>query len=158
MIRDELINEMDGEKVKMNQKKYLNRYKSFQCSLSSLERARKRDLEDDFVISGTVQKFCLTFDISWKVMKDIIVGYHKVNSFASGSPRETLRIAAQLGLISGDIWMKMLLDRNALTHDYDGSMAKDAVQRIVELYLPVLEQFCIDASGYMDKMEKDDKL
>ena len=144
--------------IRMEQKRYLNRYKSFQCSLSSLEEARKRDLTDDFVISGTVQKFCLTFDISWKVMKDIIVGYHKISSFASGSPRETLRMAAQLGIISGDIWMKMLLDRNELTHDYDGSLARNAANKIVELYLPVFEHFRDIAARYMDQMEKDDKL
>lgn len=150
--------ELSTGEIKMNQKKYLNRYKSFLCSLTSLAEARKRDLTDDFVISGTVQKFCLTFDISWKVMKDIIVDYHKVSSFASGSPRETLRMAAQLGVISGDIWMKMLLDRNALTHDYDGSLARDAAHKIVELYLPVFEDFRDTAARYMDQMEKDDKL
>lgn len=46
----------------MFQKKYLNRYRSFWSSLTSLQKARQRDLTDDFVISGTVQKFCLTFD------------------------------------------------------------------------------------------------
>jgi nucleotidyltransferase substrate binding protein (TIGR01987 family) len=142
----------------MLQKKYLNRYRSFRSSLASLQKARQRDLTDDFVISGTVQKFCLTFDITWKVMKDVIVGYHKVVSFASGSPRETLRMAGQLGLISGDVWMKMLLDRNELTHDYDGSLARNSVRRIIDLYLPLLEQFSATASEYMKKMEEDDDL
>ena len=142
----------------MFQKKYLNRYRSFRSSLASLQKARQRDLTDDFVISGTVQKFCLTFDIAWKVMKDVIVGYHKVVSFASGSPRETLRMAGQLGLISGDVWMKMLLDRNELTHDYDGSLARNSVRRIIDIYLPLLEQFSSTASEYMKMMEEDDDL
>ena len=54
--------------------KYINRFKSFCKSLDGLLKAKNRDASDDFVLSGTVQKFNLTFDISWKVMKDIIVG------------------------------------------------------------------------------------
>ncbi|MCM1282767.1 MAG: nucleotidyltransferase substrate binding protein [Muribaculaceae bacterium] len=61
-----------------------------------------------FVLSGTVQKYNLTFDISWKVMKDIIVKYHKKSDFAAGSPREVLRAAHSVDLIDNDIWMEML--------------------------------------------------
>ena len=142
-------------KEQMEQKRYRNRFQSFEKSLASLEEARTRDLTDTFVISGTVQKFCLTFDISWKVMKDIVVGYHKIESFASGSPRETLQISAQLGLISGDIWIRMLLERNELTHDYDGSLEKEAAKRIVDWYLPVFEKFRDTAAVYLDKMDQD---
>ena len=53
--------------------KFTNRYASFCNSLDSLTKAKTRNPEDEFVLSGTVQKFSLTFDISWKVMKDIIV-------------------------------------------------------------------------------------
>ncbi|MCC6095729.1 MAG: nucleotidyltransferase substrate binding protein [Eubacterium sp.] len=142
----------------MEQKKYLNRYTSFLNSLSSLEKARNRDLSDDFVVSGTVQKYCLTFDISWKVMKDILTGYHKITDFASGSPRETLRTAFQAGLITGDVWMRMLLDRNNLTHDYDGTLANEAVHRIIEIYLPVFEEFRDTATSYIKKIGQDDAL
>ncbi|MGN0362565.1 MAG: HI0074 family nucleotidyltransferase substrate-binding subunit [Bilifractor sp.] len=142
----------------MEQKKYINRYNSFLNSLSSLEKARNRDLSDDFVVSGTVQKYCLTFDISWKVMKDILINYHKITGFASGSPRETLRTASQAGLITGDVWMHMLLDRNNLTHDYDGKLAAEAVHRIIEIYIPVLEQFRDTAASYIKEIGQDDAL
>lgn len=122
-------------------RKYIERYQSFCASLKSLSEAESRDLSDDFVLSGTVQKFSLTFDISWKVMKDIIVKYHKINDFATGSPRETLRIAASVKLIGDDRWMNMLGDRNELTHDYDGTLAKEKVHMIVEEYIPLFEQF-----------------
>ena len=140
------------------EKKYINRFRSFQSSLASLEEARSRDMTDDFVVSGTVQKFCLTFDISWKVMKDIIVNYHKISDFAAGSPRETLRTAGSVRLISGDLWMKMLQDRNDLTHDYDGSLAREAVSRIVEWYLPKLEEFERTAVDYIAKMEQEEEV
>lgn len=137
-------------------KKYTNRFLSYEQSLERLKRLRERDVTDEFVISGAVQKFGLTLDIAWKVMKDIIVNYHKLSDFATGSPRETLRKAAQVRLIHDDIWMRMLDDRNDLTHDYDGKMAADAVFRIRDEYLPVFEDFDATAKKYIEEMENED--
>ena len=133
--------------------KYINRYLSVCSSLNGLEAAKMRDANDDFVLSSTVQKFNLTFDISWKVMKDIIVNYHGVQTFASGSPRETLRTAHSVDLIDDDIWLDMLDDRNALAHDYDGNLAKECFGKIVNEYIPVLKEFQEKAGKYMDLMK-----
>jgi len=130
--------------------KTLNRYKSFKKSLDGLSEAKTRDPSDDFVLSGTIQKFCLTFDISWKVMKDIAVKYFKVLDFATGSPRECLRVAYNLKLISDDRWMQMLNLRNALAHDYDGSLAKNAFESIVNEYIPLFSEFAMKAGRYME--------
>ena len=127
-------------------KKSINRYQSFRKSLEGLAKARERDSADEFVLSGTVQKFNLAFDIAWKVMKDICVNHYKVLDFATGSPRETLRVAASVKLISDDRWMNMLDDRNRLAHDYDGSLAEQCFSVIVGEYLPLLEAFA-DAAG-----------
>ncbi|MCC8103645.1 MAG: nucleotidyltransferase substrate binding protein [Clostridiales bacterium] len=135
------------------EEKYINRYHSFCDSLSSLERARERNPEDEFVLSGTASKFSLTLDISWKVMKDIIVKYHKIQNFATGSPRETLRTAYSVGLITDDRWMEMLDLRNNLAHDYDGSMVRRSFDRILEDYIPLFLQFRERAGTYMDKMK-----
>lgn len=134
-------------------KKYTERYESFCNCLESLKRAKDRDLEDEFVLSGTIQKFSLTFDIAWKVMKDVIVKYHGINEFATGSPRETLRIAATVKLISDDKWMNMLEDRNNLTYDYDGKLAVKKVKVIIEEYIPLLIVFQKKVSMYIDKMK-----
>ena len=53
--------------------KFERRFKSFCNSLDALAEARQRDLSDSFVLSGTSAKFSITFDLSWKVMKDILV-------------------------------------------------------------------------------------
>ena len=135
-------------------KKYIERYQSFCLSLESLKKVRKRDIRDEFVLSGTVQKFSLTFDIAWKVMKDMIVKYHGINDFATGSPRETLRLAASVRLISDDRWMQMLADRNALTHDYDGKLAQEKVHQIVDVYIPLFEQLKERVAVDLEKMEK----
>lgn len=105
--------------------KYINRYRSFCRSLKNLEKSRKADPTADFVLEGTVLNFSLTFDISWKVMKDILVKELGVLDFAMGSPRETLQQAFANGMIDSDLWMQMLRVRNQLAHDYDGTFAAD---------------------------------
>ncbi len=129
--------------------KYINRYHSFCSSLESLEKAKTRDSSDEFVISGTIQKFNLTFDISWKVMKDIIVKYHQILDFATGSPRETLRIAHSVRLIEDDEWMRMLKLRNELAHDYDGELAKASFDEIIGSYLSLFQKFREEAKKYI---------
>lgn len=42
------------------------------------------------MLSATAQTFNLTFDLAWKVMKDIILADFGLTDFAAGSPRETL--------------------------------------------------------------------
>lgn len=37
--------------------KYINRCNSFKKSLASLSEVKNRDIHDDFVLSGTIQKF-----------------------------------------------------------------------------------------------------
>lgn len=135
--------------------KFIERFRSYCRSLQGLEQAKKRDLTDDFVLSGTVQKFSLTFDIAWKVMKDIVVQYHGINDFATGSPRETLRAAASVKLISDDKWMSMLADRNNLSHDYDGRIAAQRVTAIINEYIPLFEEFRRNAEAYVKKISSE---
>lgn len=52
--------------------KFNRRYTSFCNSLDALAEARQRDLSDSFVLSGTSAKSSITFDLAWKVMKDIL--------------------------------------------------------------------------------------
>lgn len=132
------------------QEKFINRYRSYCRSLANLKEARGKDPADLFVLSGTVQMFNLSFDLSWKVMKDLISQYHGVIEYAAGSPRETLKTARSVGLIEDDIWLGMLRARNNLAHDYDGTLAVKYFQLIVNEYYEKLEEFRKRASSYFN--------
>ena len=121
--------------------KFIRRFKSFQNSLDSLAEARERDLSDSFVLSGTSAKFSITFDLAWKVMKDILVQYYAITGFVTGSPREVLKQSFQAKLITGDEWIDMLKIRNQLAHDYDGVIVKEHCQTIIHLYIDKLYDF-----------------
>ncbi len=121
--------------------KFMKRMASFRNSLVSLSEAKERDMGDSFVLSGTSAKFCITFDLAWKVMKDILVQYYAMTDFVAGSPREVLKAAFRANLISGDVWMEMLKVRNQLAHDYDGVIVKQHCREIVDVYTGEFEKF-----------------
>ena len=121
--------------------KFTRRFESFKNSLDSLAEAKERDLSDSFVLSGTSAKFSITFDLAWKVMKDILVQYYAITGFVTGSPREVLKQSFHAELITGDVWMDMLKIRNQLAYDYDGIIVKEHCQTIIHVYIDKLYEF-----------------
>lgn len=138
--------------------KFRRRFQSFCNSLDALAEAKQRDLSDSFVLSGTSAKFSITFDLSWKVMKDILVQYYAITGFVAGSPREVLREAYKANLISDDAWMQMLKVRNELAHDYDCEIVKEHCHTIVEKYIDFLYELKDRVNGLnLDKEEEENK-
>ena len=135
--------------------KFINRYNTFCRCLENLKKSQKADPEADFVLEGTVQNFNLAFDISWKVMKDIIVSEYGIVDFATGSPRDTLKTAYSVGLISDDLWLQMLKVRNTLIHDYDGDVAKRYFKNITEDFFELLQQLRSKAEQWYQVDESD---
>lgn len=121
--------------------KFNRRFMSFCNSLDALAEARQRDLSDSFVLSGTSAKFSITFNLSWKVMKDILVQYYAITGFVAGSPREVLRESYKANLISDESWMEMLKVRNELAHDYDCEIVKEHCNTIVKEYIDLCYEF-----------------
>ena len=134
--------------------KFNRRFLSFCKSLDALAEARQRDLTDSFVLSGTSAKFSITFDLSWKVMKDILVQYYAITGFVTGSPREVLRESYKANLISDDAWMDMLKVRNELAHDYDCEIVKEHCHTIVDEYIDLFYDFETKVKKLMDTEEK----
>ena len=128
--------------------KFINHYNTFCKSLQNLEKSKTADPKAAFVLEGTVLNFSLTFDISWKVMKDILIKKLGILDFAIGSPRETLQQAFTNKLIQDDRWLQMLRLRNRLAHDYDGSYAAASFSEIIDVYYPLFVQFKEAAAKY----------
>ncbi len=128
--------------------KYFNRYQSLCKSLANLRMSRGQDKDAPFVLPATVQNFNLTFDLSWKVMKELVTQEFGLTDFASGSPRETLKSAFSVGLINDDRWMDMLRVRNTLVHDYDGQVALRYYDDIVGDYYVLIESLVTDIEKY----------
>lgn len=141
--------------------KSINRYTSFCRSLVNLKKSRDKNPEDDMVLEATVQRFNLSFDLSWKVMKDVLTECMGILDFATGSPRETLQTAFTNGIISDDVWLQMLRVRNRLAHDYDGEIAMAEFDKIVGKFYEALlgfeesiKKYYMEAAGSMDSFVK----
>lgn len=116
-------------------------FKSYCKSLDALAEAKNRDLSDSFVLSGTSAKFSITFDLAWKVMKDVLIQYYFIIDFVSGSPRDVLRQSYKANLISNDKWMEMLQARNELAHDYDNEIILLYCDKIINEYIDLFYEF-----------------
>lgn len=128
--------------------KFYRRFQSYKNSLAALAQARDRDMNDSFVVSGTGARLSITFDLAWKVMKDIIIQYYEVVDFPKGSPREVLKKAFEFELIDGDVWIEMLKNRNDLTHDYDGTLLQELCCQIVDVYIDKFFEFSCAAEKF----------
>ena len=121
--------------------KFMRRYESFKNSLASLSEARERDMSYSFVLSGTSAKFSITFELAWKVMKDILVQFYAITNFVTGSPKEVLKQAFKANLIDDPKWLEMLGIRNELAHDYDASIVKENCEKITGIYMDLFIKF-----------------
>lgn len=118
----------------------MKKYENFRSRLAVLCKAGNEDLQNEFVVSGIINKFALQFELSWKVLKETLA-YEGVAMAASGSPREVLRAAfSTYRFIDEDVWLEMLKARNDLAHVYDSEAARAMVNRIIDAYVPAFSQ------------------
>lgn len=119
-----------GKKLDERKSDYIN-------ALSRLQEALNKDISDDIIIDGIIQRFEFTFEQSWKVMKLYLEDQGVLDEALA--PRSTIRVAFKHKIIAdGDIWIEMMLDRNRTSHMYDEDTAKEIVKRIKDTYIKEL--------------------
>ncbi len=103
-----------------------------------LARSSQQDLENEFIVSGIIDKFFIQFELGWKLLKELLK-YEGKTVGASGSPREVIKGAyACFDFLEEDIWLSMLKSRNDLAHIYDEEQAQRLLKTILEIYIPEL--------------------
>lgn len=113
---------------------------NYSSNLAVLSQADQQDLDNEFVIGGIIDKFCIQFELGWKLFKEIL-RYEGVAVSASGSPREIIKGMYQVAdYIDCELWLRMLKDRNSMAHIYDGEKARKLVNVIIEEYIPEFEK------------------
>ena len=117
----------------------MKKFDNYKSNLAVLSQAHNEDLENEFIISGIIDKFFIQFELAWKVLKELL-RYEGSSIANTGSPREIIKASyAIYEFIDEKIWLSMLKERNDMTHIYDGNKAKELVAKIIGEYIPA---FC----------------
>ena len=114
----------------------MQKFDNYTANLTVLQKAKTKDLNDEFIVSGIIDKFYIQFELGWKVLKELLK-YEGRAEARSGSPREIIKTAfAVYDFIDEEVWLAMLRDRNNTTHIYDAATALELVQQILNRYIP----------------------
>ncbi len=114
-------------------------------AIQQLEQAIQTQICSDhrLIIDGTIHRFEFTFELFWKALKKQLQNEFDTQSYG---PRQVLQLAYANKLINDEkMWLKMLEDRNLMTHVYQEKLADQIYQNIL-LYTPFLRKefaYCI---------------
>lgn len=135
-VQEELVESINREGVVIYEK-----YGNFCRAYKNLTEAIKLEPPYDTVIlTGLVGLFEITFEQSWKLMKDLLENYGHSGS-ATGSPRTIIKTAYQAGMINdSEAWLKALSARNNVTHSYNENIALNIVRETKEIYIKMFEE------------------
>ena len=133
-----LSNEEGDTMVTVNKLK--DKLEDLKKAFKKLAESVNRDyLEDDIVLDAGIQRFEFTYEMSWKLMK----AYLEYNgNLEATSPRKAIKESFKEGLIEdGEMWLKMLQDRNRTAHTYDEENAIEIFHNIKDEYICSFEKF-----------------
>jgi nucleotidyltransferase substrate binding protein (TIGR01987 family) len=87
-----------------------------------------QEKKTDIIRDSAIQRFEFTFDLSWKVLKEILEVEYGVTC---ASPKKCLRDAYKQGIITyDDLWMDMTDWRNAAVHTYNEELADSLYEKL----------------------------
>ena len=102
----------------------MKKYEHFCSSLGNMKDIYNyEEPYDNVVLTGLVGLYEITFEQSWKMMKEILQN-HGYEEGATGSPKIILKTAYKAGMIKDEeLWLRALQARNNVTHSYNQKIA-----------------------------------
>ena len=114
-------------------KRYEERKEDLKKATQRLGEAIKEP-DTELAIDGTLHRFEFTFELAWKTMKDYLENQGIISKI--GSPREVIKESFANRLIDdGEMWINMMLSRNALSHLYDEEQSREIYNEIKNKYI-----------------------
>ena len=102
----------------------MKKYENFCSSLGNMKDIYNyEEPYENVVLTGLVGLYEITFEQSWKMMKEILQN-HGYEEGATGSPKIILKTAYKAGMIKDEeLWLRALQARNNVTHSYNQKIA-----------------------------------
>ena len=118
----------------------MKKFDQFQRHLSVLEKSKDQDLENEFIISGIIDKFFIQFELGWKTLKEFLA-YEGIGTARTVSPRQIVKEVYRIyGFLYESAWLEMLSARNDMAHLYDEYAAKILMHKVISEFVPVFQQ------------------
>ncbi|MEJ2054689.1 MAG: nucleotidyltransferase substrate binding protein [Calditrichaceae bacterium] len=128
--------------------RWRQRYENYKKSLNLLSDHLDYNKSSELERAGIIQFFEMTFELSWKLLKDYLVS----QGYIVNSPREAIKQAFQAEVIeNGEIWIEALSSRNLLSHTYDEDKAIEISEKIVNQFYPEL----LNLSNYFEGIKNE---
>ncbi len=108
----------------------MKKYENFCAALNNMKEIYKYEPPyNTVVLKGLVGLYELSFEQSWKMMKEILEN-HGFEEGATGSPKIILKTAYKAGMIKDEkLWLSALQERNNVAHSYNEKIAMDIVTK-----------------------------
>lgn len=82
-------------------------------------------------VDAIIRRFELCYELSWKSLRAVLELY----GHETPSPRQAFKKAFVMNLIGDEnIWLKMLEDRNVISHTYKEKEAAEISERVYDYY------------------------
>ena len=123
----------------------MKKYENFCSSLGNMKDIYNyEEPYDNVVLTGLVGLYEITFEQSWKMMKEILQN-HGYEEGATGSPKIILKTAYKAGMIKDEeLWLRALQARNNVTHSYNQKIAlgivSEAKNEFYKMYVELKEE------------------
>ena len=123
----------------------MKKYENFCVSLENMKDIYNyEEPYDNVVLTGLVGLYEITFEQSWKMMKEILE-IHGFAEGATGSPKMILRTAYKAGMIKDEeLWLSALQERNNVTYSYNRKIAMEIItqakQKFYKMFCELTEE------------------
>ena len=120
-----------------DERRWQQRLDNFGTALEQLTNACERERYDDLERAGLIKTFEFSFELAWKVLKDLLF----YEGHEEKVPRAVIRKSFEVDYIDENDCETLLdaLDkRNPLSHTYWSDVAREAEALIKERYHPAL--------------------
>ena len=120
-----------------DERRWRQRLDNFGTALAQLTNACERERYDDLERAGLIKTFEFCFELSWKVLKDILF----YEGHDAKVPRAVIRKSFEVDYVDendSETLLNALGKRNLLSHTFQCDVALEAETLIKERYYPVL--------------------
>ena len=112
--------------------RWIQRFNNWTKALNQLSKFMERTELNDLEKQGLIQSFEYNHELAWKTQKDFLE-FQGIKEIYGA--RDVVRESFKLRLIKdGDIWIKMIEDRNLTVHTYNEETTQSIFDNIINYY------------------------